>query len=491
MPNFSALPTEILIQILFHLDPQELSALAQCGRMLHDLVYEFGWLQYLLSNPRPLRIQPRRVSKALVDKVKFTARPLSRTWRAKEQATLAISPSRLIVAAGTFLHSYSFHHASGKPSMRWEGSVNLNETHVRGRNIVSIAFIGDGGLDNTLLVAYQEHLVERITLVAPTPDGETPLSFTRTPLPVFPKGDYIESFSTCSGHLLSLSSNGVARLAHQSILFNGEDNIPKSFWISSIDLAERSWKSHLSLTPSTPFAALGSTSKTPLTIHNILPDSGLSTLPSVIPHTEKSTDPDNLSSSAVYGITQAPLSSPWGSSPQILASGWFDGRARIYDLRCASHSPKPSCTNPKFTSTGTPLLTPVLVMADRWSTEPVYALSSGGGSGAHLAAGTARHSVVSFWDVRAPRDGWSVHAPGNDRSPVFDVHLESSRLFGVTDLRGFVYDFGPDMTADCYPSIRASPPSMNRENLKHKAGILSYRVTKYRHNGSGLGDDFS
>ncbi|KAJ3521809.1 hypothetical protein NMY22_g12156 [Coprinellus aureogranulatus] len=417
MPNFSALPTEILIQILFHLDPQELSALAQCGRMLHDLVYEFGWLQYLLSNPRPSyslsesrkhwstceQVRYNTLTDRAWQKVKFTARPLSRT---------DIPPFLLVPPS------------SGKPSMRWEGSINLNETHVRGRNIVSIGFIDDGGLDNTLLVAYQEHLVERITLVAPTPDGETPLSFTRTPLPVFPKGDYIESFSTCSGHLLSLSSNGVARLAHQSILFNGEDNIPKSSWISTIDLAERSWKSHLSLTSSTPFAALGSTSKTPLTIHNILPDSGLSALPSVIPHTEKSTDPDNLSSSAVYGITQAPLSSPWGSSPQILASGWFDGRARIYDLRCASHSPKPSCTNPKFLSTGTPLLTPVLIMADRWSTEPVYALSSGGGSGAHLAAGTARHSVVSFWDGPRTRDGWSVHASGNDRSPVFDVTLK-------------------------------------------------------------------
>jgi WD40 repeat protein len=180
----------------------------------------------------------------------------------------------------------------------------------------------------------------------------------------------------------------------------------------------------------------------------------------VILHTEKTTDPDNLLSSAVYGLTQAPLSSPWGSSPQVIASGWFDGRARIYDLRCATRSPTPSeftslslsslslsndpashSSRPKYTATGTPLLTPVLVMADRWSTEPIYSLSSGGGSGAHLAAGTARHSVVSFWDVRAPKDGWSVHAPGNDRSPVFNVHLESSRLFGVTELRGFTYDF--------------------------------------------------
>ncbi|TEB39826.1 hypothetical protein FA13DRAFT_30176, partial [Coprinellus micaceus] len=333
-----------------------------------------------------------------------------------------------------------------------------------------------------------------------------------------PESDYIESFSTCSNHILSLSSNGTARLAEQPILSTEDDgadstdsNIPsQSSFISTIELAERSWKSHLTLASSTAFAAFGSTGKTPLTIHNVRPDEGLASLPSVILHTEKTTDPDNLLSSAVYGLTQAPLSSPWGSSPQVIASGWFDGRARIYDLRCATRSPTPSeftslslsslslsndpashSSRPKYTATGTPLLTPVLVMADRWSTEPIYSLSSGGGSGAHLAAGTARHSVVSFWDVRAPKDGWSVHAPGNDRSPVFNVHLESSRLFGVTELRGFTYDFGPDMTADCYPSIASSPRSMNREGLKHKPGILSYRTTKYRHKSSGLTNDFN
>ena len=96
---------------------------------------------------------------------------------------------------------------------------------------------------------------------------------------------------------------------------------------------------------------------------------------------------------------------------------------------------------------------------------------------------------------------------------MFNVHLESSRLFGVTELRAFMYDFvspnllfmtewavtwmltqysqGPDMKTDCYPSISSSPRSMNREGLKHKPGILSYRVTKYRHKSSGLTNDFN
>jgi hypothetical protein len=39
------------------------------------------------------------------------------------------------------------------------------------------------------------------------------------------------------------------------------------------------------------------------------------------------------------------------------------------------------------------------------------------------------------------QSGWSVYAPGNDRSPVYTVILESSRLFGATESRPFVYDF--------------------------------------------------
>ncbi|KAF5311604.1 hypothetical protein D9611_009429 [Ephemerocybe angulata] len=491
--SLSTFPTEILILILFPLDPRDLVLLSRTCRRMHDLVYEIGWPQYLASNPRPSQsLTSARRSWSPVKAVRydtltdrawqraeFVARPLSRTWAAKEQSTLAISPSRLIVAAGTVLYSYSFHaSAAGQPIISWEGNISLNETHVRGRNITSIAFIEDGGQDQTLLVAFQEQLVERIILIPPAQGSDAPLSFSRTPLAAFPRGDYIESFSTNGSHVLSLSSNGTARLS----LHNALDNCDP---LSQIDLAERSWKSHLSVSSSTPYAAFGSTGKKPLTVHFISPDDGLSPTPSLVLHTEKST-PDSLSSSAVYGLSQAPFSSPWGASPQILASGWFDGKVRIYDIRC------PSSHHSVLTGedTSAPLLRPVLCLNDRWSTEPIYSVACGGGSGAHVAAGTARHSVVSFWDVRNPRGGWSVHAPGNDRSPVFSVLLEGSRLFGATEMRPFVYDFGPDATVDMFPSIAAGPRA-NREGLKHKPGVLSYRVSKYRHAGSGLGDEFN
>lgn len=243
---------------------------------------------------------------------------------------------------------------------------------------------------------------------------------------------------------------------------------------------------------------------------------------------------DILPSSAVYGLAHAPHCAPWGASSQVLISGWFDGEVRIYDLRSGdrfgwderSLIPKSSTTTTSVvsaavssaasTSTSTPLrsstpstpqthqvplLKPSLTLSDRWSDEPIYAVSAGGGNGACVAAGTGRHSVVAMFDVRigaarvasvgagvgdagvvsaynntstggtrgmsgrwgrelatdtveegddADTDessndglmkGWSVHAPGNDQSPVYDVIMESDKIWGVTQARGFVFDF--------------------------------------------------
>jgi WD40 repeat protein len=170
----------------------------------------------------------------------------------------------------------------------------------------------------------------------------------------------------------------------------------------------------------------------PMTVYSITSDR-LSPSPSAIMSMNA---PDLNTQSAVYGISRAPLASPWGSSPQILVSGWYDGQVRCYDLR--SHSRVSAATDSNQTLA--PLL-PVLSLFDPRSFEPIYSVSCGGGSSSHIAAGSARHGVISFWDVRSPRAGWSVYAPGNDPSPVYSVIVESSRVFGATQSRPFVYDF--------------------------------------------------
>jgi len=184
----------------------------------------------------------------------------------------------------------------------------------------------------------------------------------------------------------------------------------------------------------------------------------------------------NHCQNAVYGITRAPPSSPWGSSPQILVSGWYDGPVRCYDLRSSSRFASHPTT--PMTQRDPAPLRPMLRLHDPWSYESTYSVSCGGGSGSFIAAGSARHSVVSFWDVRFPAAGWSVHAPHNDRSPVYQVILESSRLFAATESRPFVYDFGPGVTKETYPHL--SPSQANR--LRHKKGSsVDYYTTKYHH----------
>jgi len=180
-----------------------------------------------------------------------------------------------------------------------------------------------------------------------------------------------------------------------------------------------------------------------------------------------------LKQSAVYGISGAPLSSPWGASDQILVSGWYDGLVRVHDLRSSSRARTADIPG------GPAPLLPVLSVYDPWTFEPNYCVSCGGGSSSYIAAGTARHSVVALWDVRNPADGWSVHGPGNDSSPVYSVILDSSRVFGVTQSRPFVLDFGPDAKEETYPSLNFNHRD---EGLKKrdKSG-LGFYVTKYSH----------
>lgn len=270
----------------------------------------------------------------------------------------------------------------------------------------------------------------------------------------FHGGEFIKSLSSDRDYLLSLSSSGTATLEKPIASLDNTKH-------HSIDLQRRSWSSHLSLRASTPFVALGTSSHTPLTVHSIT-NFEFSSIPSAIlqSHAEMDYKP-----SAVYGISSAPPSSPWGSSEQVLVSGWYDGAVHLHDLRSSDSSSLNRVFNP------------VLSMHDPWLCEPIYTVSCGGGSGNHVAAGSARHGVVSFWDVRSPKRGWSVHAPGNDPSPVYDIILESSRLFGATERRPFVYDFGSGISHTTYPRLPSAHP---KDGLKRSSGV-GYYVTIYNH----------
>jgi len=362
----------------------------------------------------------------------FVARPLARLWRSKMQPTLVSNPSRMVVAAGSDLYAYNFHGATDleSPSLHFEGKFSFPARQGQPKDITGITFADDAGLDRTLYVGTQDGTVHRVVLPVEPPSrsrnslAATSSNMTCSLFSQLQSGDFVESLRSENNMLLSLTSTGRATLTD----LQSFDSLP-----AHVQLNARSWVSLLSLNSSSPYAAFGVSSTHPLHVYSIT-NGQISPTPSAVLHTNISAELPR--SSAVYGISQAPPASPWGSSPQVLVSGWFDGQVHCHDLRASSRS----TASTDFPGAPAPLQ-PVLSLNDPLQLESIYSVSCGGGSASHIAAGSARHSVVSFWDVRSPRAGWSVHAPGNDPSPVYSVILESSRLYGATQSRPFVYDF--------------------------------------------------
>lgn len=423
------------------------------------------------------RVQYNTVTDSHWKERSFISRPLSASWNAKLRPQIAISRTRLVVAAGTNLNVYAFAKAqsySDAPVVKLEAIYPIARTDVQEEahyDISGITFLPDKGEDRTLLTGFADGYVMRITL-PDTPNREHSLLPDLETLYI--EEDAIESVSAFNDLSFSLSSSG-----------NGVLRNNTSATSSEIIVGEKSWSSFVSKNVS-PYVAIGTSSLMALAIYPIY-ESSLSSEPSVSLSSIRASDASGSApgtrASAVYGITGTPPSFP-GNPGQIVVSGWFDGRVRLYDLR----APSKSTFTAQSATKNVPFLSPVLTLFDPWATESIYAVSTGGGSGHTVAAGASRHSVVAFWDVRAPGAGWSVHAPGNDASPVYTVALESSRLFGATQSRSFVYDFGPGVGVGTYPAlpqaVSAATGPRNRRGLDDSLRTsdgLDYMVTKYIH----------
>lgn len=142
---------------------------------------------------------------------------------------------------------------------------------------------------------------------------------------------------------------------------------------------------------------------------------------------------------APYAMCAPSPASPFGSSPNIILSGWYDSHVLVHDLRVpttSSHFDSSSQASP------TPL-SPVLSFHDRFTDSAVYSLGMGGGSGSHIVAGMASHGILEIFDARNPKRSWGLYSPGKTSASVYQLHVEGSRIWGLTD-RLFVVDMGPD-----------------------------------------------
>ncbi|KAL1411179.1 hypothetical protein Q8F55_002130 [Vanrija albida] len=172
----------------------------------------------------------------------------------------------------------------------------------------------------------------------------------------------------------------------------------------------------------------------------------------------------------LYGARRghsAPYALVSGRTPHTLLAAWHDGAARLYDLRQATpHA--------------------ALELRDPWSDAALYSAAFVGE--ASVAAGSSQHGQVSVWDVRRPDDGWSLFSPGGRGSPVYDLHGEGGRLWGVTERRAFVLSFdGAGEVADgiVLPAAKAPPPRGGAKDVptgwRRRGGKMGWTVHYGQH----------
>jgi hypothetical protein len=155
--------------------------------------------------------------------------------------------------------------------------------------------------------------------------------------------------------------------------------------------------------------ALGSTSPDALSIQDFHPESAhpltrsrqLFSHPARIANlVDQANEP---SKTAIYAMLQY--------STHMLLSGWYHGPANLHDLRSSSEYP-------------------ALQMDDPLDDGAAYSLAT---DGCHrILVGGANHGLIKIFDVRMPREGWSIYL-GRERCPIYDLKAEHSRIFAATE----------------------------------------------------------
>ena len=208
---------------------------------------------------------------------------------------------------------------------------------------------------------------------------------------------------------------------------------------SIISLPTKPWSVQLSPSSTPTWLAIGHTGTSPLSLVQLdSTGSPISTTPTPLAFTSKST--------SVYSLTTPSLNcSPFLRPDQTLIAAFFDSTTRIYDLRLPSPSSSSLVTS-DWDSSSSSSTNEILRLIDPWSDDPSYSVSSGGSTGSYISVGSARNSAVRLFDIRSSssspvlKRGITAFGPGGDRSPVYGLGMENSRVWAVTERKGFVFN---------------------------------------------------
>lgn len=234
------------------------------------------------------------------------------------------------------------------------------------------------------------------------------------------------------GAIVSLARTLKERSAAQSHSVSLHSTVAPWQPATSIAFATKPWSVHLS--PQRTWLAVGHSGTAPLSLFQLDSTGAPISTPVQLAHTPRST--------SVYGLTTpSETCSPFSNPEQTLIAAFYDSTTRVYDLRIPPTRMASAWDAPPGQN-GRPA-NEVLRLADPWSDDPSYSVGIGGAHGAYVAVGSARNSAVRLFDVRSPARprGVTAFAPGRDRSPVYSVEVEASRVWGCTESRGFMLDF--------------------------------------------------
>ncbi|KAG8898240.1 hypothetical protein FRB99_007579 [Tulasnella sp. 403] len=502
MAGITFLPFEVLHLILNSggLTPRDWLALALTSRAFCALILDFTTFYYQ-NNPRPSQslaraitkwspIQRARyqyfsdrnwdstgrvVSKDLVSLQGFarfaqtaSPRPIMAVNEAQVVLFSALPATRLVFTPPKFPGGGT--HFTRETALREEYSPAL-----RPHDVTGATFVPDGGQNETLCVATSDGRIVRLRLASIPAENDSSYRHPQRTKTYNLRMSETARYPHPSHKITSLISSG-------NTLFSlaqhppGNDSVTvtlaslysiRSPWIppQHLLLPGTSESALLSLSASTPFVAIGSRHRRPTAgrCHNIEPTNldlqtptthpcvtSFSPYAPLLVHavTPSSINPTPIAHlshprdqkgrkriNAPYALCSPSPASPFGSSPEIIVSGWYDGAVHIHDLRAQDTS--------TTASSGVSPLNPTLCFQDMWTDDPIYSIGMGGGHGSYIVAGLATHGVVEIFDVRNSSRAVGVHSPGGSFSSVYALHVEGSRIWGLSN-RLFLLDFGPD-----------------------------------------------
>ncbi|GAA5916672.1 uncharacterized protein JCM6883_005863 [Sporobolomyces salmoneus] len=216
---------------------------------------------------------------------------------------------------------------------------------------------------------------------------------------------------------------------------------------STIPLSSKPWSVQLApgSSSSPSWIAIGQSGTQPLSLVQ-LDSTGTPNLDTVRPlaRTSKPT--------SVYSLTTPSIDcSPFLRPDETLIAAFFDSTTRIYDLRTPASSSSSLVRVSDWNDEGSNAGNEVMRLSDPWSDDPSYSVASGGPLGASIVVGSARNSAIRIFDIRKPtqphdRQGGGITAfgPRGDRSPVYGLAIENSRIWAVTERKGFVFNYHAD-----------------------------------------------